>query len=182
MSQAVHLLHSDLIYLREWEPGDLKQYNEWQNDPDVVDYLGRTYGFISTAVDEMYYQQYIKSREKNVRLAIVLKENDRYIGNVQLTNIHRTNQSAEFSIMIGPPQFRAKGIGSQATRLILHHGFHNLNLHRIYLNALEENEVAIKTYQKVGFQIEGKRREALFKNGRYVNLIDMSILATDPIL
>jgi diamine N-acetyltransferase len=179
MANAVHLLHSDLIYLRELEPGDLKQYNLWQNDPELMDYLGKNYGYVAQAVDEMSYQQYLKTRDKNVRLSIIQKEDNRYIGNVNLTHIHRINQSAEFSILIGPPDLRSKGMGTQATQLMVNHGLYNLNLHRIYLKVLADNIIAIKTYEKVGFQIEGTQREAMFKNGRYLNLINMSLLPGD---
>lgn len=62
---------------------------------------------------------------------------------------------------------------------MLDYGFGILNLHRIELNLFDYNKQAARAYEKVGFQIEGVQREALFYNHAYHDSILMSILARE---
>ncbi|MEK7802228.1 MAG: GNAT family protein, partial [Pseudomonadota bacterium] len=52
-------------------------------------------------------------------------------------------------------------------------------LHRVELVTLEDNARAIKLYTKLGFVREGARREALFRNGTYKDLISMGLLSSE---
>lgn len=52
-------------------------------------------------------------------------------------------------------------------------------MHRIYLTVLENNKNAYNLYKKIGFKEDGVLRDAIFKNGKYCNLIMMSILLND---
>lgn len=165
-----------MIHLREIEFTDLPQINQWRNDKELIDQLGNNFRYINQKVDEAWFQHYLNQRDKHIRLAIIHQDNDEYIGNVNLTDIHPINASAEFSIWIGNKNHRRKGIGSLATQMMLEHGFKNLNLHRIYLSVLANNQPALQLYQKLGFKIDGKHRDAIFKNGHFHDLIAMSII------
>ena len=67
-------------------------------------------------------------------------------------------------------------MGTFAVTAMLKHAFFNLNLRRVELGVLENNAAARHLYEKVGFVQEGVKREANYKNGKYVNMIMMSIL------
>jgi UDP-4-amino-4,6-dideoxy-N-acetyl-beta-L-altrosamine N-acetyltransferase len=165
--------------LRELQRSDLSALNRWRNDPDVVRHLGANFQFIGLEVDERWFDSYLAGRDRAVRLAVVDTERDRLLGVVYLTDIHRINRSAEFGIMIGEKDAWCRGVGTAATAMILTHGFDNLNLHRIYLSVLAENTRAIRVYEKVGFRQEGCQREAVFKGGRYLDVLLMAILASE---
>lgn len=167
------------IRLRELSRQDLPRVNKWRNDPDVIAYLGSNFLYINEQIDEKWFDGYLASRDKNVRLAIIDGATEQHIGNVNLTAIHPINRSAEFSIFIGEKQCQSKGLGGEVTRLVLAHGFGDLNLNRIYLFVLKTNERARKMYQRLGFVEEGCEREAVFKNGEYCDLIVMSVLRAD---
>lgn len=83
--------------------------------------------------------------------------------------------------MIGEAKNRKKGIGTFAIESIIEHGFFNLNLRRLQLEVLEYNKVAQNLYKKVGFKEEGRKRKAVFKNGKYVDEIIMGLLREDYI-
>lgn len=165
--------------LRELSKEDLPKINQWRNDKELIDLLGNNFHYIGAAVDEQWYNDYLKNRGTNVRLAIIDESNQRFIGTTQLTGIHSINRSAEFSIMIGDRQYWSKGAGLFATKAIVGHGFQALNLNRIHLTVLEYNQRAIQLYLKAGFKQEGILREAIFKNGTFQNLIAMSLLKKD---
>jgi len=165
--------------LRELAKSDLPVINQWRNDKELIDLLGNNFLYISQEVDDAWYENYLKSRNTTIRLAIIDTRNSSLIGTVQLTDIHPINRSAEFSIMIGDKEYWSKGAGYFSTNSIITHGFENLNLHRIYLTVLENNERAIRLYEKAGFKKEGILRESIYKNGSFSNLIQMSILKSE---
>ena len=54
--------------------------------------------------------------------------------------------------------------------------FGELRLERVWLDVYDFNTRARRSYEKVGFSLEGTKRHALFKHGRYVDVLLMSIL------
>jgi RimJ/RimL family protein N-acetyltransferase len=169
------------IRLREICREDVERINRWRNDKDVIDLLGNNFLFIGSDVDGHWFEQYLHHRDTHVRLAILDNASERHIGNVQLTNIHPINRSAEFSIFIGEKTYWSKGFGSEATQQMIEHGFRDRNLHRIYLTVLESNVRAIEMYKKVGFVYEGTMRDAVFKNNSYHSLVAMAIIRSNAI-
>lgn len=69
-----------------------------------------------------------------------------------------------------------KGIGKAAMALILEYAFHELNLHRVFLQVFSFNERAIRLYEKMGFVNEGRQRHALYRGGDWHDIIMMSML------
>ena len=64
-------------------------------------------------------------------------------------------------------------------RLLLKHGYENLNLHSLWLRVFELNQRALRAYEKAGFKLEGKFREGQFLEGKYVDVMIMSVLQTE---
>lgn len=84
-------------------------------------------------------------------------------------------RSCTFRTLIGP-RGRDRGLGTEATRPIVGHGFEQLGLHRVQLELYGDNERARRVYEKVGFVVEGVRREAALWNGVWVDEVLMAIL------
>jgi len=74
-----------------------------------------------------------------------------------------------------------RGFGTDATRLAVRYGFREMGLHRIELHVLAYNERALAAYQRVGFVVEGRRRDAVFHDGRWHDEVLMAVLRSDPI-
>jgi RimJ/RimL family protein N-acetyltransferase len=102
-----------------------------------------------------------------------------HIGNTDLHAIEPVTNAAEFGILIGEKEYWNKGYGREATRLMLKHGFEDLNLNRIYLYVFLENARAIKAYESAGFIKEGVLRQAMYKNGLYNDIVLMSVLHSE---
>ena len=161
--------------LRELERKDLAEINKWRNDPELISELGAPFRYININVDEKWFDSYMSSRNTAVRCAIV-SEDDVILGLVSLVSIDNLNRSAEFHIMIGSKENQGKGIGTFAVKEMLNHAFNDLNLHRVYLTALETNQRAQHLYEKMGFVTEGKKRASNYKNGKYYDMNMYSIL------
>lgn len=81
--------------------------------------------------------------------------------------------------MLGSKSHWGKGIGRAVTKCVIEWAFSELNLNRMSLSVLSNNTRAVNLYKSLGFKEEGRLREAQFKNGRYVDVILMSILASE---
>lgn len=162
--------------LRELERKDLPEINKWRNDPELISFLGAPYRYINLDVDEKWFDSYMANRNSTVRCAIVSDDSDTILGLISLTDVNYLNQSATLHIMIGKSDNQEKGIGTFAVNEMLSHAFNNMNLQRVELDVLADNERAIHLYEKVGFVKEGTKRKAVYKNGVFKDMLIYSIL------
>ncbi len=168
------------VYLRALEPADLDRTRKWHNDPSLYDTLVSPFRYVSQAAEQEWIRTKVAYSRTEIQLAICLKEGDRHIGNIHLTDIDWVSRHAHLGIFIGETQYQSKGYGQQAVRLMLHHAFADLGLHRVDLSVLDDNPRAIRAYEKCGFVIEGRLRQHAFKRGQFRDLILMGICASDP--
>ena len=73
-------------------------------------------------------------------------------------------------------KFRGKGYSVHMWRLMLEYCFDVLKLHRVSLQTASYNEIAQKTYNRIGFKTEGLLVESLFRDGKYYDQICMYFL------
>ena len=166
-------------FLREICRNDIQVINSWRNDREIIDTLGASFRYINEETDVNWFNNYISSRSSTIRLAICEKESSTLIGAGYLLGIDWINRSAEFSIWIGEKSYQGKGAGYFAVKEILNHAFKDLNLNRIHLTVFSTNQRAINLYKKVGFIEEGRLRQAIYKNGGYNDMLQMSILVDE---
>lgn len=165
--------------LRELERKDLNVINKWRNNPELISLLGAPFRYINLDVDIKWFENYMANRGNAIRCAIISEDREEIIGLVSLVAIDFLNQSAEFHIMIGDTEKQNQGAGTYAVKAMLYHAFYNMNLQRIELSVLENNERAKHLYEKCGFIFEGRRRKAKYKDGKFVNLLLYSALRDD---
>ena len=101
---------------------------------------------------------------------------NRLIGDVGLGEIIWNHGDTFLGIGVGDREFWGKGYGSDAMKVILRYAFTELNLRRVTLNVFEYNPRAIRCYEKVGFQHEGRVRKYLNREGRRWDLVYMGIM------
>ncbi|MEU9123306.1 GNAT family protein [Streptomyces sp. NPDC048506] len=111
-------------------------------------------------------------------LAVVERATGDVIGEAVLNEWDPGNESCGFRICLVPASF-GQGLGTEATRLIVGHGFEELGLHRISLEVYAFNPRARRVYEKVGFVPEGVLRDALLWEGERVDAVVMSMLAPE---
>jgi diamine N-acetyltransferase len=171
------MIYGDQIRLRHVEREDLPQFVMWMNDPEVRHGLALRFP-LSMAEEENWFEAMLKRPIEERSLVIEVKQVDEWqmIGNSGFNNLDWINSSAELGIFIGDKTFWDKGYGTEVMGLLLHHGFSTLNLHRIYLRVYEDNPRAVRSYEKAGFVHEGRMRQAEFHDGRYHDVLFMSVL------
>jgi RimJ/RimL family protein N-acetyltransferase len=134
----------------------------------------------SPAEDKLLRDWYATRNGQTDRLdlAITDRATGECVGEAVLSQWDPGNESCDFRILIGPGG-RNRGLGTEATRLIVGYGFERLGLHRISLEVYAFNPRARRAYEKVGFRPEGVLRESLRYNGEWIDATVMSILAPE---
>jgi len=163
------------LYLSPFDTEDTdihSKWAEWMNDRVVYDTFGGPSEHTTLTSAKKTVQEL-----SGHRFFIVLMDGDALIGQISLHNIDHLNRHAFMGIMIGEAQHHGKGYGTEAVRMILNYGFNTLNLHSIMLSVHEDNYAGRACYKKVGFKESGRRREWLFKYGKYVDVLYMDMLS-----
>lgn len=117
--------------------------------------------------------------DRGYYFGIELKQSQQLIGACGLFALSRITRNAELMIVIYNKEFWGQGYGTEALSLLIDYGFKNLNLHRIFLFTHEENIRAQRAYEKIGFRLGGRRRQASFFDGTYHDLLLFDLLASE---
>ncbi|TYC82193.1 GNAT family N-acetyltransferase [Acetobacterium wieringae] len=133
--------------LRKLEKKDASLMLEWMHDATVTEKLHNN--FWSKTIDDC--EDFIKlaqNTERDIHLAVVDNE-DIYMGTVSLKHI--TDKDAEFAIVIRACA-KGKGYANYAMKEIIHIAFRELKLARVFWCVSPENIVALRFYDKNGYQ------------------------------
>lgn len=163
----------DAVYLSPMSLDDLEQYTRWMNDLEMTKYLGAAATTISLEKEREALEMLAKGEHN---FAIVLKGEDRLLGNISLMKVNHLYQTAEVGLFIGNKEDRGKGYGSEALRLIVDFGFKYLNLKNIMLKVNAENKAAIAAYKKCGLNEFGRRTRSVYVDGKWCDDIYMEVL------
>lgn len=177
------MIIGDQVRLRAIAKEDLPFYVKWLNDPEVRQGLAIIMP-ISQTEEEQWFED-MQGRSPYERpLAIEIQPDPQedkwvFVGNGGLFGIDWQSRAAEIGLHIGEKRFWDQGFGTRVMQLFLQHGFETLNLNRIWLRVFESNQRAVRTYQKAGFVIEGRYRQGVFRDGKYLDVLLMSVLQSE---
>ena len=169
-------IEGEKIYLSPIDVNDYELYAKWMNDYKTSRYIKQYTNVINAASEKEFLE---KLAVTPYNFAIVLKNNDKLIGNVSLVNIDNINQTAELGIFIGDDENRHHGYGTEAIKLMLNYAFNYLNLNNIFLSVYALNKNAYEAYQKIGFKTIGVRHECFYFEGKLQDEIFMELLKAD---
>lgn len=166
------------IYLRSLERGDHQITHKWRNDPEIFETLNQPRRFVSEKTEQEWVDKAITENETGVsiRLAVCLKEDDKMIGLIQLLHIDMKNRSAEVTTLIGEKEYWGQSLIGEARTLLFEHAFLDLGLERISNKVLDTNMASLRAYEKFGSVREGILRHAAYKNGKYHDMVQFSML------
>jgi len=163
------MLQGKRVTLRPLREDDLENFLKWINDLKVFRFL-KLYLPTTEIAEKEWIREASTSKTQVIFVIEVVTENGMTIsiGNCGLTNINHKDQDAVFGIVIGDKDYRQReGYGTEATTLIIDYAFKWLNLNRISSSAWDFNKRSIGFHKKVGFEREGIRRQAVFRDGQF---------------
>jgi [ribosomal protein S5]-alanine N-acetyltransferase len=172
-------LRGQRVHLRALVEADADgPYPGWLNDDQVC--RGNSHHvFPYTRAAALDYIRQAATRRDELILAITLAADGRHVGNIALQRIHPIYRSAELSIVLGDRDVWGQGVGKEACRLLCDHGFAALNLHRIGCGTFADNLAMQRLALALGMTEEGRRRQAAFKDGRWVDVIEYGVLRAE---
>ena len=174
------------VVLRPFNDGDLPAIRVALLDPEVRILTGSVHDAAQAHApeapgeDKLLADWYrgLGDQTDRLDLAVVDRAAGACVGEAVLNQWDPGSQSCNFRILIGPAG-QNRGLGTEATRLIVGYGFEHLGLHRISLEVYAFNPRARRAYEKAGFRPEGVLRQSLRYNGDWVDAEVMSILAPE---
>ena len=169
-------LTGERVFLRPVSTDDVPGLLDLVADQESARLTGTHETFDPERLREWYATR--GQQDDRLDLAVIERASGEYAGEVVLNDLNRENRSCGFRIALRPG-FQDRGLGSEATRLILDYAFDTLGLHRIELEVYAFNPRAQRVYEKSGFVYEGTRRDALLWDGQWVDAIILSMLETD---
>ena len=166
-------IEGNKIYLKDLdEKNATQEYCDWLNDSEVNKYL-------ETKEATIYeLKQYIHDKNNNPNclfLGIFLKENNKHIGNIKLEPIEFNNKNATLGILIGDKKYWGRGIGTEATKLLVNYAFNTLDLKEVNLGVISDNKAAIEVYKNAGFKIDMINKKSTRYGNKYYDGVVMSI-------
>ncbi|MDX2139709.1 MAG: GNAT family protein [Chloroflexota bacterium] len=170
------LLRGERVYLDRVLRSDCAAMARWTHDMEYSRLLRRGEVFPSTAEEMEGWLFSDRQYEEEYFFAIRTVAENHLIGGAGLNRVMRQARHCMFWIGIGEPEYRGKGYGNEALKLLLQWCFLEMNLNRVGLEVMSYNERAIASYERMGFQHEGKQREMVIRDGVYYDILLMSIL------
>ena len=169
-------LAGDRVILRPFRDGDADVMWESFADPEST----RLTGTHTVFTEEQVRAYYANRNEQTDRLDLAVEERSTgcCVGEAVLNDWNPDNQSSGFRILL-TAEGRGRGLGTEATKLIVVYGFDELRLHRIELEVYAFNPRARRVYENAGFVVEGVMRDALLWDGEWVDATLMSMLESD---
>lgn len=167
----------DSYFVRPLRHEDLEgPYPTWFEDQEVCQY--NRHGKFPKNLP--YFRSYIDDANREDRVVwAICHVNDGHIGNIALEGISLINRAGEFAIIMGDRRHWGHGVATKAGKALLRHGFLKLNLHRIACGTAESNGGMRSLAKALGMQQEGVRREHLFLDGAWVDMIEYGILRSE---
>jgi len=156
----------------------LPLYQRWINNLGTMRTLDLPPYPMTMEKEQDWYDRQSRA-ESDVQFTIYERETLRPIGNTGLHEVDYRNRTASFGIIIGEPECRGKGYGTETTRLMLDYAFTALGLHNVMLIVFEFNKAGIKAYQKAGFKEFGRRRECRLVGGKVWDEVQMDCVSTE---
>ncbi len=170
-------IEGKLVALGPFSKDLLPPFTRWINDFGSQLRVGfPSPGPVTAEFEAQWYDSVSTGTDRNT---FVIRERDTMaaIGSTALHGVDMRHRCATFGIMIGEPNARGKGYGTEAARLMLDYGFTVLGLHSIDLTVAGFNLAGQTAYTRAGFRECGRLRERIWFAGRRWDQILMDCLA-----
>jgi RimJ/RimL family protein N-acetyltransferase len=168
------------VLLRAWEREDV--HARWESDQttDATEMKLRDWHEAPKSLQQREAEFDAAQAEPDATVVpLIIEVDGRAVGDINLFDLDTRNAVASIGLSVWRPEDRGKGFGTDAMRALIRWAFDQQNLHRIELSVDPRNAAALHVYAKLGFVEEGRRREAHFSDGCYVDDVTMGLLRAD---
>lgn len=171
-TKRIVFLEGKKVNLRPFSKEDAPTITRWINDPEVREFIAAT--FPQTEKQEEEWISKLGSNNSDIVLVIETKDG-KSIGLMGMHKINWVFRTMTTGAIIGEKDYWNKGYGNDAKMQVLNYAFNTLNLHKVCSSVITYNERSLKYSLHCGYQIEGRRRKQIFKNGEYWDQIELGL-------
>lgn len=142
----------------------------WRNHPEV-----RKWMYSNHEISREEHLRFVERlREDTKNFYYLVTKEDKNVGVIYLTKLDLKNRNAYLGIYSNP-QDKIKGAGLILGRAIMKLAFKVVILHTLKLEVFENNLKALELYKKLGFKKEGRLREFVYREDRWLDVIVMGM-------
>ena len=160
------------LHFRNITEDDLEMILTWRTNPEVTRYM-----FTDPDLSLQQQHRWLQniSADKTRRDWIINADSED-VGLVSLVHIDNHNRRCDWAYYLGSPTVRGKGIGRAVELNILRYVFEVLKLNKLCGEVLAFNEKVVEIHQKYGSKVEGRRRAHIYKDGEFLDVVEVGIL------
>lgn len=175
MSEKIVFIRTPVSIMRPLSAADIPILQVWANDPEVRKFVSLKYPAMETT-EKNWIESLVSDHSalRNIVLMIETLDGVR-IGTMGLHRINLVHRTAVTGALMGEKSYWGKGIGSITKMHFLYYAFEQLNLNKIHSVVYANNERSIRYSLRCGYQIEGTRKQAYFKDGQYVDEVMLGV-------
>jgi len=170
------IIEGDNLILEKFSDKFLTQeYLDWVKEPK----MNIIHSHPTMTMEELRNYCYkLMNSKKDYLFAIVVKDNNKHIGNVRLGPIDVYARTCRFGFIIGDTAYHGRGIGTEIVRVCVDFCFSKLNIHKIHLGVWDYNKATIRVYEKNNFITEKVLPSYTYEGNCYSDLRMMEL--TNP--
>lgn len=163
------ILETERLLLRQVTQVDAASVLAGYSDPRVYQFMSVSYHNMDEVQDQLSWYESLLADERGIWWGICTEVDGKMIGNGGFHKWEHQHRKAELGYWL-LPEYQGKGLASEAISAMINYGFENMSLHRIEAEVETENSASSKLLDKMGFSLEGIKRECEFINGRFIDL------------
>lgn len=166
------------ISLRAVEPGDIDLLLKWENDPESWHLSNTLIPFSRHDIEQSVLladKDIFSTKQVRLMIYIEIDNSLQTVGCVDLFDFEPKHKRAGVGILIDK-NYRDKGHASIAIDLLKDYAFDTLNLHQLYCNIEEDNEVSLALFKKKKFEISGLKKDWNLKSGKWVDEYHLQLI------
>ncbi len=173
-------LLTERLALRLPELADVPFLLRWINEPAVFRPLASRHRPYKRPEEVAWVKRSRRAASKgeNLNLAITLRDGRTHVGGIGLEVPDWDNGHGWMGYWLAPKYWH-QGYASEAASAICRLAFRDLAMHRIDASVFEFNPRSMRVLRKLGFKREGRKRDVLFRGGRWHDEVSFGLLARD---
>jgi len=171
-------IETSRLTLRQIQRADAADIFKLYSDIEVLQYTDNK--LHATIEDSNFFIHNIEikfSEKIMVCWGISIKKTPEIIGTIRLYHPDFYHRFISIGNLLSKTHWN-KGFMTEAQESISHFAFEKMNMHRVEAQIFVGNVASIKTFEKIGYQYEGKLRQNFLINGNLENSLLYSLLNT----
>ena len=161
-----------LVRLRAMEPGDAEHFYRINMERDVDRNLEMVWPPASMAGQQQWVEEAAKKGfGENLEFKFQIEElvDGQLVGSIDTHHCNQRQGTFEYGLSVRE-QYRNKGFASEAILLVLRYYFFELRFRKAEPGVFAYNPASIRLHEKLGFVLEGIRRQHGYSHGEFHDL------------